>query len=481
MKEKGHGLKVGIEIHQQLDTKKLFCGCRSELRSDEPDVIVKRKLYAVAGETGKVDVAAAYEETKKRTYVYEGYSDFNGTCEVEFDESPPREINQEALRIALQISLLLNAKPVAVSQVMRKTVVDGSNTSGFQRTLLVARNGYVEVNGKKIGIDSVILEEDSARRISETKESVNFRLDRLGVPLVEIATFPDISDPDDAKEVALKIGEILRACKVKRGIGTIRQDVNVSITGGDRTEVKGVQDPSLIPKVVRGEIERQLQLIKEKKKVERTVRNALPDGNTKFLRPMPGASRLYPETDLPLVKISGELIKEVFSNLPKLKSEMREELIKKGLSDEYARIILSEGKEDQFEELLKTKASPSLIAKLLILFPKDIANREQKDISEVETLLNVELMGEVLKYVVSGKLQESNVREVLSEMVSGKSLEEAAKAFKPVSSSKVEDEIKKIIKEKPGLSVGGYMGLIRQKLPTVPGKEAMEILKKLLG
>jgi len=153
---------------------------------------------------------------------------------------------------------------------MRKTVVDGSNTSGFQRTTLIARNGYIETSTKKkIRVDTVCLEEDSARRIKESENSVTFRLDRLGIPLIEIATAPDISSGEEAKEVALKIGEILRASKVKRGLGTIRQDVNVSIKGGERTEIKGVQEPTLIVKVVESEIKRQLELIKKKENVEK--------------------------------------------------------------------------------------------------------------------------------------------------------------------------------------------------------------------
>ena len=224
------GLKSGIEIHKQLDTNKLFCECPSILRVEEPDSRTRRKLHAVAGETGKIDVAADYEHKREREFVYEGYAD--STCLVELDEEPPHPINEEALRIALQISLLLNAKPLEITQVMRKTVIDGSNTSGFQRTVLIARDGFIETASGKIGIQSICLEEDAARIISQNDKEVIYRLDRLGIPLVEIATSPDIKNPEQAKEVALHIGEILRACKVKIGIGTIRQDVNMSINNG---------------------------------------------------------------------------------------------------------------------------------------------------------------------------------------------------------------------------------------------------------
>ena len=158
------GLKCGLEIHQQLDTFKLFCNCPSLLKQSEPDFIVKRKLHAVAGETGGVDEAAVYEAGKEKEFLYEGY---NTTCLVELDEEPPHLINQEALKIALQIALLLNCKIFPITQIMRKTVLDGSNTSGFQRTVLIARDGWVETSLGKIGIDTICLEEDSARIIEK--------------------------------------------------------------------------------------------------------------------------------------------------------------------------------------------------------------------------------------------------------------------------------------------------------------------------
>ena len=361
------GLKAGLEIHQQLDTHKLFCECPSMLRQDKPEIIVKRKLYAVAGETGKIDVAAAYEAIKKKTYIYEAYSDT--TCLVELDEEPPHLINREALKIALQISLLLNAKPLEISQIMRKTVIDGSNTTGFQRTLLIARDGFIEINQKKIGIATICLEEDAARIIKQDKREKTFRVDRLGIPLVEIATKPEIEEPEEAKIAALKIGEILRACKVKRGIGTIRQDVNLSIKGGARIEIKGVQEPKLISKVIEKEVLRQIELVKRNASVPE-VRKAELDGSTTFLRPLPGSARMYPETDLPLVELS-EITKEVRKHLPKLRSSILLEL-EKELSPELAKVLLNSGKIQEYN-LLKKKCECSLIAKILALWPREIS------------------------------------------------------------------------------------------------------------
>src|SRR3989344_8676283 len=164
------GLKVGLEIHQQLDTGKLFCHCPSLLRKDEPDFTVKRKLHAVAGETGEIDPAVLHQVSLKKNFVYEGY---DTTCLVELDEEPPKEINKDALKIAIQIAILLNAKIFPMTQIMRKTVVDGSNTGGFQRTILIARDGFVETKYGKVGIDSICLEEDSARKVESSFVSLN--------------------------------------------------------------------------------------------------------------------------------------------------------------------------------------------------------------------------------------------------------------------------------------------------------------------
>ena len=265
------GLKCGIEIHQRLKTDKLFCNCPSQLRDDKPDVIVKRELRAVAGETGEIDVAAAHETSAQKYFIYEGYSDT--TCLVELDEEPPHPINKNALDIVLQVSKMLNSKIIDEVQVMRKTVVDGSNTTGFQRTALVSVNGHVETKEGHVGVPTISIEEESAKDITKGidkngKSFVVFRLDRLGIPLVEIGTDPDIKTPKQCRKVVEKLGMMLRSTgKVARGIGTIRQDVNVSVRGGDRIEIKGAQDLKTIETWVEYEAIRQLALIELKKEI----------------------------------------------------------------------------------------------------------------------------------------------------------------------------------------------------------------------
>jgi len=469
------GLKAGVEIHQQLDTAKLFCNCPSILRKDEPDFQIERELHAVAGETGEIDIAAAYEAEQAKKFIYQGYND--NTCLVELDEEPPHPINQEALEIAIQIALLLNAKILTTTQIMRKTVIDGSNTSGFQRTVLIARNGFVETPSGKVGIQSIALEEDACRIILQEKDKTIFRLDRLGIPLVEIATDPDIKNPEQAKQVALQIGEILRACKVRRGIGTIRQDVNMSIEGGKRIEIKGVQEPALIAKTIITEAKRQQELIKQgKSKPE--VRKANPDGTTSFLRPLPGAARMYPETDLPLLKISKQLIDKIKKTLPKLKTEIRAELRKKGLSEELLKLILKQNKVEEFKALLKIINKPDLIAKTITLWPSEIAKK--LNIKNIDKKLSVDIIETILHNLQKGKISENDVKPIMRDIALGKSMSEALKVEKPKIEN-LEEEILKIIKQKPGLSIKAYMGLIMQKFKgKINPKEAMEILRKIV-
>ncbi|MCL5730139.1 MAG: Glu-tRNA(Gln) amidotransferase subunit GatE [Candidatus Pacearchaeota archaeon] len=471
------GLRCGLEIHQQLNTKKLFCECLSVLRSDEPDFTVKRKLHAVAGESGEIDIAARYQASLEKNFIYQGYDDT--TCLVELDEAPPREINRDALKIAVQVALLLNCKIIPITQIMRKTVIDGSNTSGFQRTALIARDGYVETAYGKIGIESVCLEEDSARIISGKNNEVTYRLDRLGIPLIEIATSPNIFNPDAAKEVALHIGNVLRSCDVRRGIGTIRQDVNMSLMkfGGTRIEIKGVQEPALIIKTINSEIERES---KEKKKIEPQVRKALESGETEFLRPMPGASRMYPETDLPLLRIKKEFIDEVKRSLPKLRSEIAEELKHYGLHEELIKLILKEDEIDEFKELAGIVKNPEIVAKALVLYPRELASKNNLSEEKINELLNKDILASLLEAVAEKKISEGQVKEVMEKIAGGKELEEALK-FEEHDFDKIEEKIINLIREKPGLSPNAYMGLLMKELKgKIDAKSLMEVINRHL-
>lgn len=470
------GFKAGLEVHQQLDSKKLFCNCPSILRGDAPRFEVKRKLHAIAGESGEVDEAAAYQASLDKDFVYQAY---DTTCLVELDEEPPHEINKEALMTALHIAFLLNAKIIPISQIMRKTVIDGSNTGGFQRTVMIARDGFVETSYGKVGIAGIFLEEDSARPVTRDEKTAVYRLDRLGIPLVEISTDPDLKNAEHAKETALLIGDILRSCKVKRGIGTIRQDINISIKGSNRVELKGFQDPKIMIKTIEEEVRRQLAYVSGGQKNKSEVRNVLPNGMSEFLRPMPGAARMYPETDLPLLKIHLDVINEAKKSLPKLKQEIEEELRKEGLNQEYIPVLLKSGEIEKYKELYYLVPHSNFVARCILVLPKEIASKKNIELDKVVSLLE-EHYFEIFNRIAEGKLKEEDVKHIFERLVDGKSFAEAIKLDK-LNEKDVEEAVFKIIKSKPGLSQNAYMGLVMKELKgKISGSEAMEIINKLV-
>ncbi|MCD6381857.1 MAG: Glu-tRNA(Gln) amidotransferase subunit GatE [Candidatus Aenigmarchaeota archaeon] len=264
---------MGLELHQQLNTKKLFCNCSSEMKEKRLIYEAKRKLRPVVSELGKFDRTVLFEFFKNKEFIYHGYE--NEACLVELDEEPPHRVNKDALEIALSVALLLGLKIPEEIWVMRKTVLDGSAITSFQRTALI---GIGPSTFHAIRIASLCLEEDAAKVEKREGHKVFYSLSRLGIPLIEIATEPDIRSPQQAKIFAEELGLLLRTFNVKRGIGTVRQDVNVSIMGGARVEIKGWQELGSIDKLIENEVRRQLSLIE--------IKNTLRKLNAKVDKPI---------------------------------------------------------------------------------------------------------------------------------------------------------------------------------------------------
>ncbi len=602
------GLKSGIEIHQQLNTHKLFCNCPSEIVDDKekPDLQITRYLRVQAGETGQIDRAAKFEFSKSKKFVYNYYD--KSCCLVELDEEPPHEINKEALNIVLQFSKLVNARINDEIQVMRKTVVDGSNTSGFQRTALVAMNGKVNVNNREIKIPTICLEEDAAKIVEHDNDKVIYNLSRLGIPLIEIATEPSMKTPDEVKDVAEYIGLLLRSLKVKRGLGTIRQDVNVSIKGGARVEIKGTQDLRAIPKIVDVEVKRQSVLLKiredlKERKVKSVetevrpvthlfkntksrllstplkegkiiagikvrkfagllgreimpnkrlgtelamhaklfglkgllhsdelpnygitndeiikvreelkcgdkdafiliageestvmkavdniikrleycivgvpeeVRKAEQDFTTSYLRPMPGASRMYPETDIPIIKAPKniEIVETVFDKIKRYN--------KLGLSNDLARITALSSRREFFDYLTGKyrKTSPKVISQLMFLTTKDLKTRLGLDTNGINDSITEKIVRAVNNKIVS----EDSAEKILEEFLKGKNIEQAIRDNQTLNEGELRERIKKIINKNndvknPKAIIGIVMKEIRGK---AEGRTIVRIINELL-
>src|SRR3989344_5202400 len=426
------GLKIGLECHQQLDGKKLFCNCPCIIKDEKADFEIKRELRVSSSETGKTDSAALY------------------------------------------VALLLKAKPLDAIQFMRKIVIDGSNVSGFQRTALIATNGEIETTLGKVRISSVCLEEESAKKIETTNEYVKYNISRLGIPLIEIATEPDIKTPEHAKETAEKLGMILRSVKgMRRGLGTIRQDINLSIKNNNRVELKGFQDLRSIPRVAENEIKRQLEILKTGKDVNSEVRKVEEDFSTTFLRPMPGASRMYPETDIKLIKITKELLKKI--KVPELIAEKVEGLEEKySISAELARELVKE--EINLEEYTKLypKVEASVIAKTLIETPKEMRARFDVDVDK----LNEKHFNQVFDMLNTGKLHKAFIIDALLELVRNGQIKQ--ERFKELSDKDIEFVIKGIIESNPQLGFNAIMGDAMKKLKgKADPKKIVDTIKKL--
>ena len=620
------GLKVGIEVHCQLDTRcKLFCGCPTHLSVGDPETFFLRRLRPTQSELGQVDPAAMFEFQKGRTVKYEANNDT--ACLVEMDEEPPHNLNDEAIDTALMIGFMMNLKPVDEIHVMRKVVIDGSNTTGFQRTAAIGLNGFLDVSGKRIPIQHVSLEEDAARKMGEAGVTVEYRIDRLGIPLVEVTTGPVIKSPEEAQETALAIGRLLKATgKVKRGLGTIRQDLNVSTRHGALIEIKGVQKLYLISRVVELEVQRQNELVKISNelvnrglheadvsenlvdvtpvfsktqcKVIRTalshggvvyatrlakfsgllkrelmpgvrlgtefsrraifsgkvggifhsdelpaygitteeleavrsrvgaegsdaivlvadridnVKDALkavverarqalrgvpeetraanPDGTTMYMRPRPGAARMYPETDVPPIGLSIERTMKAKANLPPPPETVMKRLAEAyGLNEKLASQLLDSDHMELFERVAsRTKIQPSFIATVLTETFKSL----ERDGVPLENI-GVELIEEIFDIVNTGETAKESVEEIVSWLAKnpGKKPREAVEklGLTMLSVSELVSVVDKILSENMSLvrnqgerATGKLMGLVMTQVRgKADAKRVAALLKEKL-
>lgn len=471
-------LKAGLELHNQLNTKhKLFCNCSTDMKEKTPIRTVTRKLHPVASELGAVDSAAQFEYLRDRNFHYQVFN--NETCLVDLDEEPPHNINQEALYIALQISLLLNCEIPNELHIMRKTVIDGSNTSGFQRTVIVGMNGHISYKGKRIPITQVSLEEDAGAIVGEENNKVTYRLNRLGVPLVEIDTgILENFTPMEIQEIAYSIGIMARSTgKTKTGLGTIRQDVNVSIRNGPRIEVKGVQELSLLSKIVEFEVQRQM---KEKPKEE--TRGANIDGTTRFLRPLPGANRMYPETDIPPVIITNSYIDEIKKNLPEPWTNKLDRFkTKLKLPDGLAREILGSEYLHLFEKIISSrKVEPTVVATTFTSVIKDLVRRERIEMDRVSEHKLIE----IFDYLQDKRIMKEAIPEIVKYLAAypqnGVADAFAELDLRPLTA----DDVKTIsgeILSQPGMSFEKAYGIVMSKVRgRIDPQEVMKIVKSMM-
>lgn len=469
MNYKDLGFKAGLEIHQQLPKRKLFSHEPTRIRKEKPDFTIQRILRARAGESGQIDKAAAHEDAKQKHFEYRGYNDTDSL--VELDEEPPHQPCEQAIETALITARLLNMEIADSLQFMRKIVIDGSNVSGFQRTGLIGTNGYIEINGERIGIESLCLEEEACQVIKRTEEKDIYNLSRLGIPLLEIATAPDIKNPEQCKKVAAHLGMLLRSTEqVKRGIGTIRQDVNVSIKQGARTEIKGFQDYKNIPDVVKNEVKRQQKLIQNQEEVKKTVRKAEEDNTTTYLRPMPGADRMYLETDIEPVRLREKNV-EVPQTITQRQKQYKENYdVSKHIAQKAVKKELNTT--FSFKPILQKYTSQNLTPTNIIELyttKKDLVDEDlfQQHIQQILTKLK------------QGKISFNTIDKILKELQDKKELN--LKKYELLPEQELKQIIQNIIEENPDAPRGALMGIIMKETQgKADGAQANRLLQRLL-
>ncbi|MFP3303836.1 MAG: Glu-tRNA(Gln) amidotransferase subunit GatE [Nitrososphaeria archaeon] len=612
-------MKVGFEIHIQINSKrKLFCNCNPK-SDDSSQIEFRRRLRVSTSELGEIDPAAAFEIKKGLDIIY--VSGDKTSCLVEADEEPPHEPDPYSVEVAIKISNMLNSFIVDEIHFMRKIVVDGSNTSGFQRTAIIGLNGSYAFRGKNVRIQTICLEEDAARLLEKGEGYVKYELKRLGIPLLEITTEPLEISPEEAKAFAESLGRTLKLTGLfARGLGTIRQDINVSVEGGCVVEVKGVQKLEQIQKVIEFEEKRQkmlleiaaklkergiseenfvsiepvevsdvfknhlnipsvkkffkdyafalkapglkglfsyetvpdsrlgldladicrlfgfkgiihsdeiskydfgqdilkeledklgiskndgfvivfgdkekavlcLQMVKERLKMAlkgpvAETRYATEKGTTRYLRPRPGASRMYPETDIPTIKITQEMKDKYRIEIKSWEKAVEEFSSRHSINKEMAEQILDSEFVDFFENVVENykNVPTTLLASLIvqILIPYQNSGK----VIEYDEFLN--LLAEFSK----GNISKEAVMDVARYMLEkGVNLESALKEMN-IKKLSVE-ELRKIIKEKIdealqenvepsklyGTVMGRVMSLVRGK---IEGKIVNEEVKKAL-
>jgi glutamyl-tRNA(Gln) amidotransferase subunit E len=255
------GFMGGLETHQQLATAgKLFCRCPAMIRNDSHHQELLRHMRPTLSEFGEYDGTALMEFKTKKQVHYLLYN--NSVCTYEMDDTPPFQANAEAVRIALQLAMMFNMSLVDELHITRKQYLDGSIPTGFQRTAIVGVNGVIPFQGRELHFIQMSMEEDACREVSDVGHHVFFRTDRLSIPLVEPVTAPELYTPFEMVLAAKLVGETMRSTHlVRRGIGSVRQDVNVSIKGGTRVEIKGVSKIGYIEALSRTEGYRQKALL----------------------------------------------------------------------------------------------------------------------------------------------------------------------------------------------------------------------------
>jgi len=388
---------IGLEIHVQLNRlqSKMFCGCTT-----------------------------AYHNSPPNSYTCPVCLGLPGSLPV---------INKKAVEYGIKVGLALNCKIEEETLFYRKNYYYPDLPKGFQISQYdypLATQGHIMILGddgkeRNIRINRAHMEEDPGRLVhAGTIDKAKYTMvdyNRCGMPLLEVVTEPDLSSPKEARTFLDKLKSILEYLDVFDGSqeGSMRVDANISLKGGDRSEVKNISGFKGVEKALSYEITRQKNLQRRNIKVVQETRHF--DELRKItvsIRSKVGAHdyRYYPEADLAVMRIA-PWVPAIKDALPELPDAKRERFVKQyGLADDHAKSLTSEIKLANFYEAVAAKAAPKLAAVWIADVLKGELN--YRDLS-IESFRE-EHMAEIVQMLEKAKITENGAVQIMRDLLDKK-------------------------------------------------------------
>ena len=412
--------RIGMEVHTQLKTKtKVFCSCPVTF-GEEPN-----------------------------THICPVCMGYPGVLPV---------LNKKAVELTLRIALALNCEIDMHSRFARKNYFYPDLPKGYQITQYmrpIGRNGYIDIGGKRIRINRVHLEEETAKMIHRGDKTL-LDFNRAGVPLVEIVSEPDIESGEEAVLYLKMLQAILRftgASDADMEKGMMRCEPNISVGVGDelgtKTEIKNLNSFRAVQRGIDYEIKRQTEIIKNGGKVEQvTLLWDETRKETRIMRKKETAAdyRYFPEPDLPPLVLTREYIEGIKKTQPELPHEKKRRYVEEmGLREYEAGIISMDMVMSQyFERASGLWDKHQEIAKWIVSELIRYKNYNK---------LNPENFIQLLKLVDEGKVSRIAAKDVLPEMIeSGKSAMEIVKEknlLQVRDESSLKDMVLEVFNENP--------------------------------
>ncbi|WP_280997169.1 Asp-tRNA(Asn)/Glu-tRNA(Gln) amidotransferase subunit GatB [Marinitoga aeolica] len=390
---------IGLEIHTQLLTKtKAFCSCSANAFESEPNTNI---CPVCTGQPGALPV-----------------------------------FNEEALNLGIKAAIALNAEINEYSRFDRKNYFYPDLPKGYQITQYfypLANNGYIEIDGKKIRIQRMHLEEDSGKMFHEGEDLENASYsyvdyNRSGIPLIEIVTEPDIESPEEARNFMEKLRNILRYAGISSGDmekGALRCDANISITDtekniqSNRVEIKNINSFKFVEKALEYERNRIIEAMEKGENIPKETRGwNFSTRSTFSMRSKEEEAdyRYFPEPDIPPVIVTQEKIEEIRKTMPEMIDEKAKRFVEQYKIKAYDAEILAGDKElaNYFEKAAKVVKNPQFVSNLIITDLMREMNKNNIELKDVK--IKPEHYKELEELIDSGKISTKIAKDVFVEM-----------------------------------------------------------------